>query len=348
MTREINCPVCHFEHIPQDRETCPQCDADLICFRLLDALPDSHAASPVVPPGESNGSSSTTTEGAEEGMGEVPGSAEAPPSPSLRPAFAMGIIILLMSLVITGYALWGVKAVMERRDVDVGRITAILEKKAVVNTDFLEAGASQVAHLEKRIQELVEITKANGERLAQLALTKDKKSERSGEEGVASGHYPLSKKVPPEPAQRLAREERVPKPLAGEAHAFVESHSGNALESDCFISYQATDTDTLWDISQALYGAGIYYPVLLEYNPDLKIYDVSSRDTIRYLCDRSQAVQVYKKITGIKKNRRYWKYTVRSGDTRTAVCKRYCLNRQDCLVEDTPLEPGMIIGIFLE
>jgi hypothetical protein len=40
MTDRIQCPVCRFAHIPRDMDTCPQCDADLTCFRLLDRLSD--------------------------------------------------------------------------------------------------------------------------------------------------------------------------------------------------------------------------------------------------------------------------------------------------------------------
>lgn len=39
-TDRIQCQVCQYAHIPRDMETCPQCDADLACFRLLDRLSD--------------------------------------------------------------------------------------------------------------------------------------------------------------------------------------------------------------------------------------------------------------------------------------------------------------------
>ncbi|MDQ1270503.1 MAG: hypothetical protein QG618_1813, partial [Thermodesulfobacteriota bacterium] len=32
MSVSVTCPVCHFTNIPVDRDTCPQCDADLVCF----------------------------------------------------------------------------------------------------------------------------------------------------------------------------------------------------------------------------------------------------------------------------------------------------------------------------
>jgi len=40
VTPETSCPVCGLEHIPPDKTKCPQCDADLTCFKILDSLPD--------------------------------------------------------------------------------------------------------------------------------------------------------------------------------------------------------------------------------------------------------------------------------------------------------------------
>lgn len=34
------CPICGLEGIPPEKTQCPQCDADLTCFRILDSLPD--------------------------------------------------------------------------------------------------------------------------------------------------------------------------------------------------------------------------------------------------------------------------------------------------------------------
>jgi len=34
------CPICGLEGIPPEKTECPQCDADLTCFKILDSLPD--------------------------------------------------------------------------------------------------------------------------------------------------------------------------------------------------------------------------------------------------------------------------------------------------------------------
>jgi len=51
MRPETDCPVCRREHIPDDRERCPQCDSDLTCFRVLETLlePEAQTAEPALP-----------------------------------------------------------------------------------------------------------------------------------------------------------------------------------------------------------------------------------------------------------------------------------------------------------
>lgn len=43
MTADNTCPICGFQGISADKAKCPQCDADISCFRVLDSLPDTVA-----------------------------------------------------------------------------------------------------------------------------------------------------------------------------------------------------------------------------------------------------------------------------------------------------------------
>jgi len=51
MILETDCPVCRLEHIPVDRNRCPQCDSDLTCFRVLESLqePEAETTQPAMP-----------------------------------------------------------------------------------------------------------------------------------------------------------------------------------------------------------------------------------------------------------------------------------------------------------
>lgn len=288
MSVEITCPVCSFEHIPQNRETCPQCDSDLVCFKLLDALPDLSA-----------GSTDRQINGLDEFGSGVEKTTK---SKTLWPAWVLaGILFILVCL--AGYIVHHFSAVetrVQKLDTDMARVKEDLNKNS-----------SQVNHIKKRVEELVEITKDNNIRMASLVLKQETISTLGEEKN-----------------DLVVNQDRTEKP--------------------CFDIYRAKDEDSLWTIAQKLYGSGILYPVLMENNPDLSIYSIGSKDTIRYMCDKAQAVKVYKAIIDKKQNKVFWKYTVRSGETRKDIIKRYCLNQNDCLVEDKPLETGMTIGVFLE
>ena len=134
----------------------------------------------------------------------------------------------------------------------------------------------------------------------------------------------------------------------------------NRIEQEpCFKTYRIKNRDTLWSIARDLYGSGFLYPVLLVHNPDIHIYNIRPNDQLRYLCDPSQARTIYKDAIGKKQNSLYLKYMVRPGDTRSEIAKRYCPNnksdnksgKKKCFIDDTllePVEPGKIIGIYLE
>ncbi len=43
-SRTWDCPVCALGHIPEDKAKCPQCDADLTCFKVLDSLSEASSS----------------------------------------------------------------------------------------------------------------------------------------------------------------------------------------------------------------------------------------------------------------------------------------------------------------
>ena len=315
MSSEMICPVCHFGHIPRDKDTCPQCDSDLICFKLLDALADlpmdskqdpSDKAFKQIPGREGSGSDAGRTT-----KSKIP-----------WVAFLLGGFLLIL-VCFVGYAsqrFLAMESMVEKIESHLVQTTTAFNKNPNTLIKTLKAGTEQMNHLEKRVEKRVEklvgMAKENELRLTRILMKKENRSKIS--------------------------------------------ENQDKRESTCFNIYRAKEEDTLWTIARDLYGSGIFYPVLMENNPKLSVYSIGSKDSIRYMCDKTRVASVYKTIIGYKQNRPFWKYRVRPGDTRKGIIKRYCLNQKDCLVEDKllkpvlkpvlepVLEPGMTIGVFLE
>ncbi len=304
MNSEMICPVCHFGHIPWDKDTCPQCDSDLICFKLLDALADLPTDSKPDPSdkalnqsvgreGSWSADASRTTKSKISWVGFVLG----------------GILLTLVCLVgYAGHRFLAMESMVEKIESHMVQMTTTFNKNPNRMIKTLKVGTRQMNHLEKRVEKLVGMAKENELRLTRILMKKENMSKIS--------------------------------------------ENQDKRESPCFNIYRAKEEDTLWTIARDLYGSGIFYPVLMENNPKLSVYSIGSKDSIRYMCDKTRVAGVYKTIIGYKQNRPFWKYRVRPGDTRKGIIKRYCLNQKNCLVEDKllepVLEPGMTIGVFLE
>ncbi len=293
MAVTVTCPVCHFTHIPEGSDTCPQCDADLACFRLLDALSEAPVDGAVVLP-------------------ERPGQniAHLPRKKKHRIpviVWLAGLILALLVLVI-GHA-------ANRFNMMAGTVKQMQSSV----TRIAETAAEDRAMIRETSQSVRELRQTSAGAFEAIKKLQETVTTRGFETLGPPETGPVQQDVSPPPS-----------PPA------------------CFRQYQAKDSDTLWGISRALYGSGKFYPVLMEHNPELAIYDISSRDTLRYLCDKKAVLQVYENITGTGHGKQYWKYKIRPGDTRRSVIRQYCSHGTDCLVKDIPFEPGMTIGIYLE
>ena len=291
MAGTVTCPVCHFTNIPEDRDTCPQCDADLVCFRLLDALSDIPANEAVVLP-----------ECPEQNITQNPGGKKHP-IPVIM--WSTGLLVLLL---LFGYAInrFGIMAGT------VKQMQSSMTKMAAMTADDRVV----IREIDHSVRELRQISAGALESIKKLQETVNTRDSQATD-------CPETGPVPPEV-------------------------SATPLPPVCFKQYQAKDTDTLWGISRFLYGEGRFYPVLMKHNPDLAIYNISSRDSLRYLCNKKAVLEVYREITGTVRGKWYWKYKIRPGDTRGSVIRKYCSHGTDCLVNNIPFKPGMTIGIYLE
>jgi len=268
------CPICGLERIALEKSKCPQCDADLTCFKILDSLPDELAR-------------------------EKPGS---------RKQFIFNVAIILLLGLSTALALFQTYRLKQVEFQALDQQTYPVGIKIVMDTELERRALNQS-------MPKADVTTRTGDLSEALeGMEESSVSERSPE-----------------------------KPDTG----------SGALEEAGFWIYAATEKDTLWDISKRYYGSGYYYPVILQYNSHLSIYEIGEGVRIKILKDASQAKAVYKKTTQREGNKVYWYYTVAEGDTLQSVARRFYKTEEmvKWITALNPLmdfHPGERIKILLE
>lgn len=246
MISETVCPVCGLSSIPSDRTQCPQCDADLTCFRVLDSLPDE-------PVRKNTGSRK-----------------------QVILLVAVSLVVGLIS-VLSAYQFYLLKQLENR----------ILDEKTFFIDAVPDAGLRRFVIDQSRPH-----TNSAAENKAIIETKEDIK------EDVKE----LS--VPVKPSEKM-------------------DIGACPAEDKNFWTYWATEKDTLWDISKKHYGSGDYYPVLLEHNSHLEIYDIGNGIQIKILKNTAMARDIYKKITEKKGDSIYWYYTVAEGDTIQSIAGKF-------------------------
>lgn len=275
MASEIECPICGLKGVAAGRESCPQCDSDLTCFRILDSIP---------------------AESSNTGARKWP---------------AAGIIVCIVLLaVVAGTSLYLFQTLENRLKHQESEF-----KQAVSNLDM------QWREWNRRIQREIDTISTNPE---------------------------------PEPETRADVSPAVQNPSG--VNVSQEPAIKPALQSEKdseFITYTADDEDTLWEIAERFFGAGYYYPVLLEHNPAISIYDIKDGVQIKILDDRSEAKAVYQEIVIQDGNSSFWEYSVAPGDTAKSIADRFYKDKEmaDRIFDFNPgveLAAGQKIKILLQ
>jgi nucleoid-associated protein YgaU len=125
------------------------------------------------------------------------------------------------------------------------------------------------------------------------------------------------------------------------------------LKTGEFRIYTTTKEDTLWRIAEKCYGSGYYFPVLMECNPSLHIYDMEGGTRVRILKDDRLVQRLYHKITRMAGDELVSYYRVLEGDTFESIARKF-YNREGPAkrIKDLnphgELLPGSRIKIALE
>jgi nucleoid-associated protein YgaU len=118
-------------------------------------------------------------------------------------------------------------------------------------------------------------------------------------------------------------------------------------------TYEASDTDTLWDISKRFYGSGRYYPVLMEHNPGLELFQIGAGVRVQILKNRRLAREIHGRIVKREGKKLIWYYTVSEGDTLESIAGKYYKGTENAarvleLNPGTTLQTGERIRIQLD
>jgi len=88
-------------------------------------------------------------------------------------------------------------------------------------------------------------------------------------------------------------------------------------------NYTTTEEDTLWRIAKKFYGSGYYFPVLMECNPSLGIFDMEKGMRVKIFKDNRLVQRLYNEITCIEGNGICYYYRVVEGDTFETVALKF-------------------------
>ena len=122
---------------------------------------------------------------------------------------------------------------------------------------------------------------------------------------------------------------------------------------ELYVAYYVGGDETLWRIAKNCYGNGFYFPVLMELNPGLGVFNLKKGARLKIFKDVGRAEQLYHQIVRVDGKRVWYGYRVIKGDSLEGLAvKLYgpegTVHR---IMRDNPhasLEPGKRIRAELE
>ena len=255
MAFEKTCPICEFELASPKEESCPQCDADLTCFNVLNSIPD------------------------QPGLGKLRASEEnREKRPSGKHLIPVAFFFLFFGLIM-GFFL----------------VSLYRSDHSPISVSY-----QQVLPVRIKIPEQAVFGWADaypGRKVPALSHTMTEKQPE------------VSEGIPKEAAETLRG-----RPTGKSLPAVPAGGQEN------FRIYETKDEDTLWRISKNQYGSGFYFPVIMEYNPGLRVYHVLKGMRVRIFKDPAMAEKLYNENARLEGDRVYYDYKILEGDTFESHC----------------------------
>ena len=289
---EENCPICGFHPISTQAAKCPQCDADLACFTVLDSIPDQV---PVV-----QGGGGRKTAGGEEGEADRPLSSGLTSPITEKRSSGKWVLPCAVFLLLSGLAagLW------------------------IARTG--QSGPSDPVVL----------------RCAPMGIK-----------------IPVKKPLCYAPLDPSAFDDAGFFLKGPEKNRVESTDSKDAVDAvpktETHADYEVTEDETLWRISKKCYGRGFYFPVLMELNPGLGVYNLEKGKRLKIFKDAGRAEQLYHQIIRVAGKKVWYGYRVVKGDdVRGIAAKLYgSPERAKRIMNDNPhasLQPGERVWVELD
>ena len=243
MASDNTCPICGFHLTSTEAEKCPQCDADLTCFTVLDSIPDEAV---------SEGRRRRTDDG--------------PPSSVFRPLSSVLCLLFLL-----------------------GGLTSGL---------FLS-----VIHQPEPPPPVFLLNLPVGIKIPVKTPLYYSVMDPSAFDGP--GFFPES----------ASKKEMVSSNLKGA--------SAGVPKAEIFTDYETTGDETLWRISKKCYGSGFYFPVLMELNSGLGVYNLKKGARLKIFRNADRAEKLYHQIIRVAGKRVWYGYKVVKGDSFEGIAEKF-------------------------
>ena len=328
------CPVCKRPDLADGLKRCPQCNTDLECFDLLDALQEKPADQAAVPPKPIAVEAQPGETGSR--IGELHGSL-APSGPGTRKIrLAVGLVLVLLLVLFLFVAFVGNRYLGERIDRLENRLASAGNRTGPSSQEWSQLyGAVQA--LNTRMEGLEQ--QLSGLTTQQANVAAEVRQERSKLEGGLSAMLERLSRVDAQLAaldrQQDTGRKELKETMAELAASFPPSVRMNGstpppsvqtaptepsvtatpAQPSAFTEYQAGPAETLWRIARRFYGKGIYYPVLLEDNPGLAVHGHLEGRTIRIARQREHAQETYRRLVFTEGGRTLFRYRARAGES---------------------------------
>ncbi len=329
-----DCPVCGRAGLGDGLQECPQCNADLQCFDLLDALHEEAAGQ------QPHGAEPSWTGQLEGIRSDLLGIRDLlAPIGKNQWLWRYGLLSFIV-LVLGGLLLYQ-QVVFERRldeklsPLSLPTPAADAEDRATVTSELVGTMEAFGQRLQMMEQELVAISANQEAAYARLSATLQQLSER-----FASLEQISSRSSPPVAA-------------AGSPGTVTAADGGGQDENEVFHYHELQPGERLWDIAKQYYGNGYLYPVLLEYNPGLGIYYDLDYGKIKILRDPRKANAVLEELVSVGEKGTLFQYKVADGDSWRRISRRFFGNSNKVstlkgLNPNARLVPGERISIPLQ